>query len=118
MSNSPPDELPYNVKQYIRDEHEAEAQSLLADHRPVPMAVIDGITHKLTARWAAGQEFLATISPEDAARCRRFFRKRYDDPYGYHVEKLTEFVALGKWVLAPRWASVLDKMRAMREAVL
>jgi hypothetical protein len=119
MSTHTEDEkLPYAVREFIEREHRSIGECNACDYKPTSQYEIDQATNRITERYRRGKALIATFEPGEEMRCRNYFVQRYDDPYRYRVEKLVEDQVLGQWVLVPAWATCIEEMRKIREAVL
>jgi len=108
---------PYELSRAIGDEHHAIGQNNACDHRPTYQGQLDQATETMVAHYRAWLTLYATLSPEEIARCQRYWNAtRRSGCWGLSSDLVTTRLKAG-WFLCPRWAAVLDEIRTMREVL-
>jgi hypothetical protein len=105
---------PLELQRYLGDLHRDIGDSNAADHRPTYNSELDRATERATALYNNGLELLAAVDAAERARCQRFYKHQ-----GGRLDwELAEFRAGGRQVVAPRYLSVLDEVRKLREMLV
>jgi hypothetical protein len=108
---------PYDLQRAIGEEHRSIGESNACDHRPTYQSQLDGVTESMVAEYKAWMTLLASLSEEEIARCKRYWdQTRKPKCWGLNTDLRSTRLAAG-WVLCPRWATVLDEVRKLREVL-
>jgi hypothetical protein len=102
-------DLPYEVRAFIERQHRAEIDGNQCDYRPTSQSALDSITERVIARHETGVEWLKTIPASLKGQCHAVYNMR--EQYGGH--DLTQAKLDGRWVLVPRYLTLIDEARKL-----
>jgi len=108
------DTRPFELERYIKEQHRIEESVNYADYKPTYQSELNEITKRCDARYKQGLELISSTSEEDLKRCVRLYRF-FQNGQDYESKRLIEVVVDDKWVLVPRYVSLIEKMRALKE---
>lgn len=107
---------PWDLQNYVSDEIQSECRTNAADHRTTSRSAIERIESDADRHYAAGVEFMKTVSREEIGQCLAYFRAMKAKNYWALPEQLAESVIGGKRMLVPlymRWIEEVRMLRAM-----
>ncbi len=101
------------IQSYIAESRRSLIDCNQADHRPTSKAQIDRDEQQCLGKYKAGLAVIAEIAEENVRLCLRYYKAK--NSYGSH--DLVELRVENKVVIVPRYITLIDELRKVREAL-
>lgn len=106
---------PRVLESYIVKAHSRAMEGNQADHRPTYRAELDQIEKECEQNYKRGLRFLAAVSADDRARCRRLYEHQHGNTYG--ADELEEVRISRETLLIPRYVGLITEVRKLKKAI-
>lgn len=108
------DKDPSELTRFIEAEFQSISENNLCEHRPTTKREFDMAEEYIRKLYGRGLELLEEIGSEDLGRCLKMYNLEND--YGSH--HLIKTKVSETWVIVPRYAKIIEKMRRLRNAII